>query len=234
MPAKYILKQYVEDGYYHIFNRGVEKRDIFVNESNYVIFLYFMKLYLTEKERLLYEIKHDRNLSVLEEDAKIKHIMPLQNFYGKIQMLSFVCMPNHFHFQIRQKGKKDMTSFMRCLMTKYTQYFNHIYSRVGPLFQGRYKAIHINREEYFLHINRYIHRNPLDTLPRNKKLKEYRWSSYPAYIKNLNILWLKKEPIITYFQKINGFGFSSYQGFVEGFDNEALKDDSYYRELLLE
>ncbi len=234
MPAKHILKQYVENGYYHIFNRGVEKRDIFMSEADYKVFLYFIKLYLTEKEELLYQIKHDKTLSILEKNKKIKHIMSLQNFAGKIKMLCFVCMPNHFHFQVRQKGRKDIASFMRCLMTKYTQYFNYTYNRVGPLFQGRYKAININREEYFLHISRYIHRNPLNVLSSGKKLTEYQWLSYPAYIRDWNISWLKKDLIMSYFSTVRGFGFSSYRGFVEGFDSDTLKDDSYYEELLLE
>jgi len=217
MPAKNALKPYIAQGYYHIYNRGVEKRDIFLDEQDYRVFLYYLKLYLLPKERNFEEIKHRKDLSMKDQNKRIAELFLMQNYYGKIRVLCYVLMKNHFHLLVRQNDKKDIESFMRSLITKYVKYFNRRYERVGPLFQSRYKGIIIQKEEYFLYISRYIHRNPIEILPKNKKLLEYQWSSYPAYVKRYRLDWLLKKTVLSYFTKTKGFGFSSYQGFVEGY-----------------
>jgi putative transposase len=100
---------------------------------------------------------------------------------------------------LRQKKEKGVTDFMRKLGTGYTNYFNQKYHRVGSLFQGKYKIVHVKKEEHFLHLPFYIHFNPLDLIePRwkerrlknadkaSKFLESYRWSSYPDYIGKKN------------------------------------------------
>ncbi|MBI3366470.1 transposase [Candidatus Roizmanbacteria bacterium] len=143
-------------------------------------------------------------------------------------------MPNHFHFIIRQKNKSDMTSFMRSIMTKYIHYFNEKYKRVGPLFQSKYKAVLINKEEYILHLTRYIHLNPKKIMPKKADLSSYSWSSYPTYVKNWNSSWLTKDLIMSYFNTVKGFGFSSYQGFVEGYRDDTMQKDTSINNLFLE
>ena len=108
-------------------------------------------------------------------------------------------MPNHFHLMVRQKVEGGITLFMRKLGTGYTNYFNQRYKRVGPLFQGRYKIIHIHHEAHFLYLPYYIHFNPLELIIpewKDKKIKNikeamqflesYRWSIFLDYIGRKN------------------------------------------------
>jgi len=231
MPAKYTIKQYLEGGFYHVYNRGVEKRNIFIDDQDYYVFLNYLRLYLLPKDQIYEEIKNKKltNEEFLQKTIMLSHI---NNFYKKINLLSFCLMPNHFHLQLRQKGRYDMDVFIQSLLTKYVRYFNKKYNRVGPLFSGRYKAILIEKEEYLLHLSRYIHLNPKEILPKGKSLVSYPWSSYPAYVKE-KVSWLDCNLILSYFKKIMGYGFSSYQGFVEGYQDEKnpLLENNIYIDL---
>ncbi|MDE2144812.1 MAG: transposase [Patescibacteria group bacterium] len=105
-------------------------------------------------------------------------------------------MPNHFHLLLEQKEENGIIKFMQKLGTGYTNYFNKKYERVGGLFQGRFKATHVNNNTHFLHLPFYIHTNPLDLIYRSSTsidwkdkmdfLENYRWSSYPDYIGKKN------------------------------------------------
>jgi putative transposase len=100
-------------------------------------------------------------------------------------------MPNHFHLLLRQKKEKGISRFMQKVGTGYSMYFNKKHERVGGLFQGKFKAVHINEEAHFLHLPHYIHTNPLKLNYRGRTsvdfLSDYKWSSFPDYIgiKNL-------------------------------------------------
>jgi len=233
MPAKHSLKTYIANGFYHIYNRGVEKKEIFLDDQDKRIFLYYLKIYLSPKELIFNEIKADETLTEEEKAEKIIKISRLNNFYQRIDLLCFALMGNHYHLLLKQKEKNGIEMFMRSLNTKYAKYFNFKYQRVGPLFQSRYKAVLIEQEEYFIHVSRYIHLNPLETLPPGKKLVSYPWSSYPAYLGKQEISWINKSYLKEYFKKFNGFNFDSYQGFVEGY-KESGDGETYYRKLMLD
>jgi len=233
MPGKNTIKQYIAGGFYHIYNRGVEKRNIFLDNQDYRVFLNYLKIYLSPRNIILEEIKGDYGLTEEEKTEKIIEISHLNNFYNKIELVCFILMDNHFHFLLRQKESNDIEAFMRSLNTRYVKYFNSKYLRIGPLFQGRYKGILIEKEEYLLHLSRYIHINSREILDKEKNLTSYPWSSYPAYLGKTNISWLKKDYLLSYFKKTNGFGFNSYQGFVEGYQDKQ-ENTEYYRELLID
>jgi len=234
MPGKNTLKIYVEKGFYHVYNRGVNKLPIFLDEQDYRVFLFYMDLYLLPKEQPIERIKRNNNLTEDEKNKRIAKLMFLNNFYGKVEILCYILMPNHFHFLLRQTSKNDMELFLKSLLTKYAQYFNKKYHRVGHLFQGRYKAIFINKEEYLLHLSRYIHLNAKEILKENQKLIDYQWSSYPDYIKGTGPEWLKKEYILSYFKNIRGYGFSSYQGFVEGYKEKSKEEQETIKKFILD
>ena len=233
MPAKNTLKLYVAGGFYHIYNRGVEKREIFLDDQDRKVFLYYLKIYLSPKELIFNEIKANKILTEEEKAEKIIEISKLNNFYKKIDLICFVLMKNHYHLLLRQEEKNGIEMFMRSLNTKYVKYFNFKYQRVGPLFQSRYKGVLIEKEEYFLHLSRYIHLNPLDILPKGKLPLSYPWSSYPVYLGKQKISWINKSYLEEYFKKFNGFGFDFYQGFVEGY-KEIGEERAYYRKLMLD
>ena len=233
MPSKNIIKTYIENGFYHIYNRGVEKRRIFLDEQDYKVFLSYLKLYLLPKEESANEIiNHD--LKIDNKEKIISELYKLNNFYNKIELISYVLMPNHFHLELKQKNKKEIESFMRSLITKYSKYFNKKYERVGPLFQGRYKAVLINNTEYLLYLSRYIHLNPTELLVKGQSLIEYPWSSYPAYLEKLNISWLKINYICNSFLENKIFSAALYKKYVEKVKDEDDEDLKLVKDLFID
>lgn len=174
MPSRNTVKEFADDQYYHLYNRGVEKRDIFLDDQDYVIFLGLLKKYLTGQG----------------ENKKNRH--KYTNFAERIELLSFCLMPNHFHLLLYQKDKDAITQFMRRVMTGYSMYFNDRYNRVGSLFQGRYKASRINADDYLHHISRYIHLNPKD-------YEKWPYSSFKNYTGEKKTKWVKTDTILGLF-----------------------------------
>lgn len=201
MPSKNIIKEYVEEAYYHVYNRGVAKQAIFLDEQDYKTFLSYLKFYLTKKE----------------ETEKIAPTRQLKNFFEELLLLAYCLMPNHFHLLVWQKNQKTMTNFMRSIATKYSRYFNKKYHRVGPVFQGRYKAVLVTRENQFIYLSKYIHRNPL---PTRTDLVGYKYSSYKNYLGLINQIWVDKNEILSYFS--NWKSKESYKKFVEEIDERDL------------
>ena len=171
MPAKNTLKMYIDDGYYHLYNRGVNKMPIFNDEQDYRVFLRYLKTYLIPKDYdALNLILTDTKTSQQIRAETLKELN-LKNFHGKITLIGYCLMPNHFHLLVHTKSGHDMEYFMRSLMTRYTQYMNRKYTRVGPLFQGRYKAVLVETTEQLLYLTRYIHRNPLEAYLNQQKIR---------------------------------------------------------------
>ena len=201
MPAKNTIKPYVENGYYHIYNRGVEKRIIFQDKQDYKVFLYYLKIYLSPPEPL------DSPLNQKKETftgfIKPPRDRPLNNLYQEVDLLAYCLMPNHFHLLIKQKPANGIEKFMRSLATKYVQYFNKRHKRIGPLFQGPYKAVLIENDEQLLHLSRYIHLNPIKDIQNQKEnplnvqrilLNSY--SSYADYLGQRKTEWLNIKEIL--------------------------------------
>lgn len=170
---------------YHICNRGVDKRDIFMDDEDRFRFVHDL-FEFNDKNKI-------KNLGYFMKPNEvglhyIKKKEPL------VEILAFCMMNNHYHLVLRQKVEGGITEFMRKLGTGYTNYFNKKYERTGALFGGKFKSICIKKDAHFMYLPIYVHLNPLDMkFPewREKKLKNinqaiefldsYRWSSYMDY-----------------------------------------------------
>jgi putative transposase len=196
-----MVKRYMPGGYYHIYNRGVEKRDIFLDKQDFVVFQRYLKLYLGSK-------KDVKKIRVPRIQIFLKN-----NMYDEIDLLAFSLMPNHIHLELRQKKADSIIRFMKRLTTSYVMYFNKKYNRVGGLFQNSYKAALIQTDPYLLHLSRYIHVNPTKTHNKGVNFKDF--CSFPYYLEEKNASWLKTDPILSYFKssRIKYKG-SSYEEFV--------------------
>lgn len=215
MPRKNSLKVFVENGYYHIYNRGVEKRTIYKDDSDYSVFLSYLKYALSEPPN---PEKYKKTFTLQGSPFKGVPRLP-KNFKEKIDLFAFCLMPNHFHLLIKQKTNNALTSFMMSLITRYSMYFNKKYDRVGSLFQGIYRAVLITDEKYLLHLSRYIHLNPSEL---TKDLTSA-YSSYADYLDLKNTKWLKKDIILKQFDKRVSVEFkkiNSYRDFVEKYRQE--------------
>jgi len=174
---------------YHIYNRGVDKRNIFLENDDYV--------------RFIHDLFEFNDITPAKQFSRCQNSIENTACYKKreiiIEILAYCLMPNHYHFLLRQKKELGIAKFMQRLGTGYTMYFNKKYQRSGTLFQGTFKAILINDESYFKYVPYYIHSNPLSLFNPNWKkidiesiekatkfLENYRWSSYLDYIGQKN------------------------------------------------
>lgn len=225
MPSRNVRKLYVENGYYHIYNRGVEKRSVFEDSQDYSVFLNYLKEALLPKNRKeLYDKLSDETLSWPERE-RIKRTLSLKNFFDEIDLLAFCLMPNHFHLLIKQNHPRSIDNLTSSLMTRYAMYFNKKNSRTGPLFQGVYKAVLVVSEGQLLHLSRYVHRNPLSLIKGALHQKQY--SSLPEYLGKRRTEWVKPGAILGYFSKTNPS--NSYFSFVD-----ETEDLTQLKELILE
>jgi len=206
MPSKNSVKKYVEDGIYHVYNRGVEKRDIFLDKEDYAFFLFLLKTYLQEPSDGL---KGFNPFSIPYRNSAIKR----GAFSGRVNLLTYALMPNHYHLLIKISDITALTEFMKTIMTIYVMYFNKKYDRVGSLFQGVYKAALIESDECLLHVCRYIHLNPLvsekanNNIGRSVNLRKIidSYTSYDFYLGFKKSEWLKTELILSYFSDSTKF-----------------------------
>ena len=167
-------------GYYHIYNREVDKRQIFQDVQDYEKFLRCMR-----RSRFI-------------DDKKI------------VDICAFCLMDNHYHIVLGQLDDGGISRYMHKIGTIYTDYFNQKYSRSGSLFEGPYKAKPIIDDAHLIHISRYIHLNPMkyfcstwkkrgvvDVKAAFDHLREYKWSSYLAMFTRrasfLNTEFVKRE-----------------------------------------
>lgn len=220
MPARNSVKQFLPDSYYHLYNRGVEKRNIFLDEQDYVVFLSYLKNYLLPKDLPgLNSIAVDSKAGWREREKALK-LLRMNNFNGDLELIAYCLMPNHFHFLVKQKEANTIDSFTNSLLTRYSMYFNKKYKRIGTLFQDVYKAVLVSTDEQLLHLTRYLHRNPIS---QGVPLRGYRYSSYLDYLGNKATEWIKPIEILSFFSST---GFNSYQNFVE--DSNTEEESVYH------
>jgi len=192
MPAKNSIKTYISNGYYHIYNRGVEKRKIFLDEQDYAVFLSYLKEYLLPKDENGLRNKLAKENFTWHDRAEIVKTLRMNNFYEEIILLVFCLMSNHFHLLIKQNKFDSIDKFIGSLCSRYSVYFNKKYKRVGKLFQGVYKAVLVKNEEYLLYLSKYIH-----IQAENDRTK--RPSSLDMYLGKSHIEWVNSDLILSYF-----------------------------------
>ena len=110
-------------------------------------------------------------------------------------------MPNHFHFLLKQTAEEGIAKFMSNFQNSYTRYFNTRHNRVGPLFQGPFRAVRVETDEQLLHLSRYIHLNPYSSfvVKNIKDLEEYQWSSFKEYL-GKEKGFCQKEIVMSFFK----------------------------------
>lgn len=150
--------QFVKKEYYHLYNRGIDKRNIFSNQKDVNRFFQSIILFNTiEPIGSIYENSFKKrqlggSTSKLTKKTKKKE--------GKLVNIIAYCLnPNHYHFIVEQVAEKGIEKFMHRLATGYTMYFNEKEKRSGALFQGRFKAVHIDSNEYLIHLSAYVNLN---------------------------------------------------------------------------
>ena len=201
--------------YYHIFNRGVEKRDIFPEKEDLDRFFQSM----TEFNQIIpigsiYQNHFHKNKS---EAPLLK----------KDKLVDFVCYclnPNHYHFILRQASEDGIARFMHRLGVGFTNYFNQKYKRSGVLFQGPFKAVHVDNNEYLLHLSVYVNLNNKVHRLGNGVSK----SSWEEFIEKDKMNFCEKDIILGQFKNLR-----ECQKFAET-SLEWIKENKEAKKLLME
>ena len=172
------------DEYYHVYSRGVEKRQIFLDDDDYERFVRLLYLCNGNKP-IVFKLFQGRSLDECDRGEPLTAIG------------AYCLMPNHFHLLLRETNEGGITEFMRKLMTAYSMYFNKKNERTGTLFEGIFKAEHATEDAYLKYLLAYIHLNPLKLIepkwreigledPGKAKLylAQYKYSSYQDYLQD--------------------------------------------------
>lgn len=145
--------RYQTGEYYHVYNRGVDKRVVFSHPSDYKRFLFTLK----EFNSFGQSQNTFRDLALSERNC-ISHHESL------VEVVAYCLMPNHFHLVLKQLVDSGISEFTRKLGIGYTHYFNQKYDRSGVLFQGRTKSKYVNSQEYYQYLIEYVYLNPIDLI----------------------------------------------------------------------
>jgi putative transposase len=185
--------KFANNEYYHIYNRGVDKRQIFSSQYDLSRFFQGMSEFNTlDPIGSLYENSFQKkgNTQLGSLASKSKKSDKLVGF------TAFCLNPNHFHFILEQLEENGIEKFMHRLSTGYTKYFNQKHKRSGSLFQGTYQAVHIDSNEYLLHLSVYVNLNF-----RVHKIENHLFmSSWREYQKKSRFNFCDKDAVLGQFK----------------------------------
>ena len=191
------------DEYYHLYNRGTEKRIIFKTAAEYTRFLYI--LYLC-----------NGSIAVNFRELEDEDIYSIERGETLIDIGAYCLMPNHFHILAREKKQNGISLFMRKLLTAYSMYFNKRHKRSGSLFESAFKARHAHTDSYLQYLLSYIHLNPAKivdptwktNIHANRKkifdyINRYPYSSFPDWrgMNRKERAILQRDAFPDYFEK---------------------------------
>jgi putative transposase len=172
-------QSFINGEYYHVYNRGTDKRKIFLCQGDYERFIEGMNLF-NSVDRVTHAFR-----------SKLVEVSPRPEA-RLVEVVAYCLMSNHFHFLLKQVKDGGISKYIQKMLTGFTMYFNKRHERSGVLFQGVFKSKHINSDAYLLQVSRYIHLNPLHLenihskkiIEAHRFLQDYRWSSYGQYTGN--------------------------------------------------
>ncbi|PIP28093.1 MAG: hypothetical protein COX29_02985 [Candidatus Moranbacteria bacterium CG23_combo_of_CG06-09_8_20_14_all_35_22] len=138
--------EFANGEYYHIYNRGVDKREVFLDRKDYERFILGMNEF--NDSRPSWKVRFEVSPRVTRGETS-----------NLVELIAYCINPNHYHFILKQKVENGVTDFMRKLGTGYTMYFNKRHAHSGVIFQGPFKSIHIDSNEYLLLLSAYVNAN---------------------------------------------------------------------------
>lgn len=185
--------------YYHVYSRGTDRRLTYYDDS--------------DRERFVRGMIAFNDAGRTRVELSRFKCYPSPSANPLVDVLSYTLMPNHHHLLLRQNVDNGAALFMQRLGAGYACYFNRRYGRTGCLWESEYKAVRIENDAQMLHISRYIHLNPLklyypnwkaEGVPSwedaNRRLKLYKWSSYPHFLGLINDAAINNSYVLTLFK----------------------------------
>lgn len=180
-------KPLVNHSYYHIYNRGVDKREVFSDDHDYARFLISMNLLNDEKDGLMIRW---RDYGKCVKNPMLNDFLKL-NFRKRahlVDIVSYCLMSNHYHFVLKQNSERGIEKFLQKIGTSYTKYYNKKYHRNGSLFQGTFKSSYISSTALLLRSAVYVSCN--SEVHKVSDAKNYPWCSFLSHVR------IKKDDII--------------------------------------
>jgi putative transposase len=179
--------KFAPNEFYHLYSRGVEKREIFLNDNDRDRFMSLLYIMNQQAPFNFGNFLKNHNISDIFLEKKEKSL---------VSIVSYTLMPNHFHILVYENEEGGISKFMSRLLTAYSMYFNTKYQRSGPLFVHPFRSQHISNEAQYLWIFSYIHLNPIGIIKKDFKqkgignikvaedfLNSYKYSSWTEYRK---------------------------------------------------
>jgi len=158
--------QFQNEYYYHIYNRGVDKRKVFLDKQDYSRFLISTQ-----------EFNQDQPIGglsrILKDPVLREGLDPKINL---VNIIAYCLNPNHFHLLLKQNTESGISNFMHKIQMGYTNYFNNKYQRSGVLWQGKYKAKEVKSTYGLIKLSVYVNCNA--EIHNIAKKEEWPWSSY--------------------------------------------------------
>ena len=224
---------FVEGEYYHIYNRGVDKRNIFSDSDDLERFFLSMLIFNSAKPiGSFWEFSFKEN-KLKGGDLGAKHPSGSNSLLGclapkKERLVDFVsyCLnPNHFHFILTQSRDGGISEFMKRLGGGYTNYFNEKFDRTGSLFQGTFKSKLIHSNEYLLHVSAYVNLN--NRIHQwDEGLDKLTKSSWYEYIGKSKEVFCNKDIILGQFREVG-----EYEKFARSSLEDIIKRKQEEKEL---
>ena len=194
--------EFKNNEYYHVYNRGVEKRDIFLEDYDFLRFLKSLKEFN----------RTDLIGSIFEQNIREKKA-PFGNPVSKlVEIIAYCVNPNHYHLILKQLEDKGIEKFMHKIGLGYAKYFNNKYKHSGVVFQGRFQAIHIDSNEYLLYLSAYVNKN---NFIHGYNKTDWKYSSLLDYMGKRNGSLCSKEEVLGQFRNAKDY-------------EEFIKDNSLY------
>lgn len=222
---------FANDEYYHIYNRGVDKREIFSSAQDYNRFLISMNLLNDTNDGLMIEWRDYQKNN--PRNSFSDFLSFLKGTFGKrerlVDIVTYCLNPNHYHFILRQITNKGIERFLHKLGTSHTKYFNKRHKRSGALFQGVFRSILIDSNEYLLYLSAYVNKN--NFIHGYNKSGQWEYSSLYHYIGKRKDALINGEKII-----LGQFNGNKGQQYTKFLDKNALylKQKKELKHFLLE
>ncbi len=171
------------NGICHVYNRGVDKRQVFLDRTYYARFLDVVEHTLNFDwpfSRFIHRLENAENA---EERCHVKTLLENYRCKPPVELISFCLMPNHYHFVFKQLVKDGVSKFMQRVGIAFTKYFNIRNERTGSLFESGFKSVPVETEKQLVYVVRYQHVNPFSLgLKSPEELLDYKWSSLSTYV----------------------------------------------------
>lgn len=174
-------ENFARNEYYHVFGRGVNGENIFVDDEDRFRFI-FLIIHFQSPIKIYniswYTENFIKNGTFNLNEDKVNTLLKKRN----IKLVAFSLMSNHFHFLAQNLEDGILSVYMHRVLTAYSKYFNAKYKKKGHVFEGPFGAVLAKNNTQLLHLSAYIHKNPKEIKEWENNYDRYPWSSYQDFI----------------------------------------------------